>query len=94
MNYWKQLPHVLKYFREKENPTAKLPQTFMQGFLEVCSLCPHACIFRAAKTARVGPQLKPTARIHVLHSIRRDSLAFTLRIITLLSSLHILLGAR
>ncbi|KAL8996780.1 MAG: hypothetical protein Q9169_003803 [Polycauliona sp. 2 TL-2023] len=34
MNYWKQLPHVLKYFREKENPTAKLPQNFMQGFLE------------------------------------------------------------
>ena len=35
LNYWKQLPHVLKYFRETENPTTKLPQNFMQGFLEV-----------------------------------------------------------
>ena len=35
LNYWKQVPHVLKYFREKENPTARLPENFMQGFLEV-----------------------------------------------------------
>ena len=35
LNYWKQLNHVLKYFREDENPTAKLPQGFMQSFLEV-----------------------------------------------------------
>ncbi|MCJ1247201.1 hypothetical protein MMC30_004415 [Trapelia coarctata] len=34
LNYWKQLPHVLKYFRADEDPTAKLPQNFMQGFLE------------------------------------------------------------
>lgn len=37
LNYWKQLPHVLKYFRETENPTARLPGDFMQGFLEVRS---------------------------------------------------------
>lgn len=37
LNYWKQLPHVLKYFREKENPTVKLPENFIQGFLEVHS---------------------------------------------------------
>jgi len=35
LNYWKQIPHVMKYFRETENPTARLPQNFMQGFLEV-----------------------------------------------------------
>lgn len=40
LNYWKQLPHVLKYFREKENPTARLPQSFMQGFLEAYMLFP------------------------------------------------------
>jgi len=34
LNYWKQIPHVMKYFRESENPTARLPQDFMQGFLE------------------------------------------------------------
>lgn len=35
LNYWKQIPHVMKYFREEENPTARLPQDFMQSFLEV-----------------------------------------------------------
>ena len=25
----------MKYFREDENPSARLPNTFMQGFLEV-----------------------------------------------------------
>ena len=35
LNFWKQIPHVMKYFRETENPTATLPQNFMQGFLEV-----------------------------------------------------------
>ncbi|KAL2036983.1 hypothetical protein N7G274_010268 [Stereocaulon virgatum] len=34
LNYWKQISHVMKYFRETENPTARLPQDFMQGFLE------------------------------------------------------------
>jgi len=35
LNYWKQLPHILKYFRAEEDPTARLPQNFMSGFLEV-----------------------------------------------------------
>ncbi|KZF22651.1 NADH-ubiquinone oxidoreductase 14.8 kDa subunit [Xylona heveae TC161] len=34
LNYWKQLSHVLKYFRAEEDPTARLPRNFMQGFLE------------------------------------------------------------
>ncbi|MCJ1382898.1 hypothetical protein MMC17_006011 [Xylographa soralifera] len=34
LNYWKQLPHVLKYFRPEDDPNAKLPQNFMTGFLE------------------------------------------------------------
>ncbi|TPX24686.1 hypothetical protein DIZ76_010120 [Coccidioides immitis] len=33
LNYWKQLSHVMKYFRVEEDPTAKLPKNFMQGFL-------------------------------------------------------------
>ena len=36
MNYWKQLNHVTKYFRDEEDPNAKLPQNFMTAFLEVC----------------------------------------------------------
>lgn len=35
LNYWKQLPHILKYFRENEDSVARLPQNFMQRFLEV-----------------------------------------------------------
>ncbi|KFY30068.1 hypothetical protein V493_02151 [Pseudogymnoascus sp. VKM F-4281 (FW-2241)] len=34
LNYWKQLPHILKYFRAEEDPTAHLPKDFMSGFLE------------------------------------------------------------
>ena len=35
LNFWKQLSHVMKYFRKEEDPTARLPKNFMQGFLEV-----------------------------------------------------------
>lgn len=38
LNYWKQLTHVLKYFRAEEDPKARLPQNFIQGFLEVCKM--------------------------------------------------------
>ncbi|KAI9746500.1 MAG: hypothetical protein M1818_000213 [Claussenomyces sp. TS43310] len=34
LNYWKQLTHVLKYFRADEDPNARLPTNFMHGFLE------------------------------------------------------------
>ena len=36
LNYWKQLTHVMKYFRAEEDETARLPRNFMSGFLEVC----------------------------------------------------------
>ncbi|TVY84905.1 NADH-ubiquinone oxidoreductase 14.8 kDa subunit [Lachnellula suecica] len=45
LNYWKQLPHILKYFRAEEEPNARLPQNFMHGFLEV-SLHLFALSFR------------------------------------------------
>lgn len=35
LNYWKQLSHVMKYFRQEEDPTARLPNNFISGFLEV-----------------------------------------------------------
>ncbi|KAI9683120.1 MAG: hypothetical protein M1829_005911 [Trizodia sp. TS-e1964] len=34
LNYWKQLPHILKYFRAEEDPRVRLPDNFMKGFLE------------------------------------------------------------
>jgi len=39
MNYWKQLTHIMKYFRQEEDPTAKLPRNFISGFLEVSDAC-------------------------------------------------------
>jgi hypothetical protein len=36
LNFWKQLSHVLKYFRAEEDPKARLPANFIEGFLEVC----------------------------------------------------------
>lgn len=35
LNYWKQLSHIMKYFRKEEDPTARLPNNFISGFLEV-----------------------------------------------------------
>lgn len=35
MNYWKQISHVMKYFRVEEDPKAHLPKNFVSGFLEV-----------------------------------------------------------
>ncbi|KAJ4379396.1 hypothetical protein N0V86_005441 [Didymella sp. IMI 355093] len=34
LNYWKQVSHVLKYFRAEEDPKARLPANFINGFLE------------------------------------------------------------
>ncbi|KKY21974.1 putative nadh-ubiquinone oxidoreductase b14 [Phaeomoniella chlamydospora] len=34
LNYWKQLNHVMKYFRKEENPQVSLPKNFVSGFLE------------------------------------------------------------
>lgn len=36
LNFWKQLTHVLKYFRAEEDPKGStLPKNFIQGFIEV-----------------------------------------------------------
>jgi len=34
LNYWKQLTQVMKYFRDEEDPNARLPKNFISGFLE------------------------------------------------------------
>ncbi|CCU79566.1 unnamed protein product [Blumeria hordei] len=34
LNYWKQLPHVLKYFRAKEDRKVSSPNNFVEAFLE------------------------------------------------------------
>jgi len=36
LNYWKQLSQVMKFFRDEEDPNARLPKNFITGFLEVC----------------------------------------------------------
>jgi len=34
MNFWKQLSHVMKYFRTEEDPATRLPKNFLSAFLE------------------------------------------------------------
>jgi len=34
MNYWKQIPHIMKYFRPEEDPRARVSSNFMNNFLE------------------------------------------------------------
>jgi NADH dehydrogenase (ubiquinone) 1 alpha subcomplex subunit 6 len=34
LNFWKQIPHVMKYFRVEEDENARLPKNFISGFLE------------------------------------------------------------
>ncbi|KAK5093717.1 hypothetical protein LTR70_005716 [Exophiala xenobiotica] len=34
LNYWKQLTHIMKYFRPEEDANARLPRNFISGFLE------------------------------------------------------------
>jgi len=38
MNYWKQIPQLMKYFRSEEDPRSQVPKDFMTGFLEVREL--------------------------------------------------------
>lgn len=68
LNYWKQLSHVLKYFRAEEDPKARLPANFINGFLEVChymlsrlSICPTrtllTCVHRDVTDHIPGPGL-------------------------------------
>ena len=57
LNFWKQIPHVMKYFRETENPTAGLPQNFMQSFLEVSCILNNEwllCKFNMSPLLRAG----------------------------------------
>lgn len=57
MNYWKQLNHVMKYFRAEEDPKMALPKNFISGFLEVNSDLTN--ILEIAETdTRKGPQLE------------------------------------
>jgi hypothetical protein len=35
MNYWKQIPHIMRYFRVEEDSRSHVPKDFMTGFLEV-----------------------------------------------------------
>lgn len=59
MNYWKQLNHVMKWFRVEEDPKAKLPQNFISGFLEVRSATVAAARrgHTLTKTMRKGTEL-------------------------------------
>lgn len=66
LNFWKQIPHVMKYFRETENPTARLPDNFMQAFLEV--EWPHRLYIASsnADSVLLGSQLRKALVMYIL----------------------------
>jgi hypothetical protein len=64
LNYWKQLPHVLKYFRIEEDPKAKLPSNFMGGFLEVSKL--WLIVQAVSEPSTLTP--RPGKELSVIHS--------------------------
>lgn len=53
LNYWKQLNHVMKYFRIEEDPKARLPHNFISGFLEVCNCCLYSLYTTEQDTNRL-----------------------------------------
>lgn len=67
LNFWKQLTHVLKYFRAEEDPKARLPKTFIAGFLEVRN---NSCCFYATPV--------PPLAYHcsIRHAVRRANKSF------------------
>lgn len=57
MNYWKQVSHIMKYFRAEEDPKAQLPSNFISGFLEVGVLSSFACGVRILTPIRIETEL-------------------------------------
>jgi hypothetical protein len=66
LNFWKQLTHVLKYFRAEEDPKARLPKTFIAGFLEV----------RKTAAASMLPRFPPLPICSIRHAVRRANKSF------------------
>ena len=58
LNYWKQLTHVMKYFRKEEDPGAALPKNFIGGFLEVC---PQAVAISLSIDTKYRDEIRPIA---------------------------------
>lgn len=68
LNYWKQLSHVMKYFRAEEDPEqTRLPNGFVAGFLEVSRAISLA--HKIIKTNRPGPELNYLYLKRSCHSI-------------------------
>lgn len=69
LNYWKQLSHVLKYFRTEEEPKARLPSNFINGFLEVCSALVlregiRLTVIGSQRLKWIGTEEKHQRRVH------------------------------
>ena len=72
LNYWKQLTQVMKFFREEEDPNARLPKNFISGFLEVCG-CSQRLL--PVLTCFTGKKLNPRKTIISVHSFNTDPMA-------------------
>jgi len=78
LNFWKQISHVLKYFRAEEEPKARLPANFINGFLEVrdrtwstpamdvpCASANHSCRDATEWTSQPGARSETRQRQRV-----------------------------
>lgn len=62
LNFWKQLTHVLKYFRAEEEPKAKLPKNFIQGFIEVSRGKKYLACMKSSTDGSIGTELR---KLHI-----------------------------
>lgn len=70
LNYWKQTSHVLKYFRAEEEPKARLPSNFINGFLEAS--VPSFTSEHARLTSISRVATKPVAKIETKNTKSRN----------------------
>ena len=67
LNFWKQLTHVLKYFRAEEDPKARLPKNFIEGFLEVCRR--YGTLKTSNADCGLGEKLEIKSRSHSIQRL-------------------------
>jgi hypothetical protein len=66
MNYWKQLAHVAKYFTTDEPDRARLPSSFMQGFMEVSvRRCSRTMLTRLGRDGIERERLYKMIPVHI-----------------------------
>ena len=76
LNFWKQLTHIMKYFRADEDTSVHLPKNFMQGFIEVSPLLQdHLFPYPNAALTTTRVETRATDRCNTLYRATFSSLS-------------------